>query len=237
MAAFRKAIELGADGVEFDVQLSREGIPVVIHDETLHRTGLRSDYVSCLSAAELQHVNVGKWFARRGTTIDDYSNETLPTLQQLLDLFSSGDSLLYLELKCNSRQKSEIVSNTCNLLADYSIDERLIVECFDLAVIQEVKRVAPHLKTAALFQPRISRPLWSPSNRLIDEALAVGADEIALHYRLANDRTIESAHAAGLRVVIWTVDDPAWFMRFRQLDIHALITNDPASMVGRRGEG
>src|SRR5688572_11365013 len=126
MAAFRKAIEVGADGVEFDVQLSRDGIPVVIHDETLHRTGLRSDYVSCLSVAELRQVNVGKWFARRGTAIDDYSNETLPTLQQLLDLFSQGDSLLYLELKCKSRQKSDIVLNTCNLLADYSTHERVI---------------------------------------------------------------------------------------------------------------
>lgn len=236
MAAFRKAIELGADGVEFDVQLSRDGIPVVIHDETLHRTGLRSDYVSCLSAAELQHVNVGKWFARRGTTIDDYSNETLPTLQQLLDLFSSGDSLLYLELKCNSRQKSEIVSNTCNLLADYSIHERLIVECFDLAVIQEVKRVAPHLKTAALFQPRISRPhLWSSSKGIIEEARVVGADEIALHHKLADDRTIESAHSAGLKVVIWTVDDPAWIARAKNLGVHALITNDPTAMIRHEG--
>jgi glycerophosphoryl diester phosphodiesterase len=178
---------------------------------------------------------VGKWFARRGTAIEDYSNETLPTLHKLLDLFSQGDSLLYLELKCNSRQKSDIVSNTCNLLADYSIHERVIVECFDLAVIQEVKRVAPHLKTAALFQPRLSRPhFWSGSSRLVEEACAAGADEIALNYKLADDRTIESALEAGLKVVVWTVDDPAWVLRSRTLGVHALISNDPSAMIGAR---
>jgi glycerophosphoryl diester phosphodiesterase len=231
MAAFQKAIEVGADGIEFDVQLSRDQIPVVIHDETLRRTGLQSDYVSALSAAELQEVNVGRWFASQ-SRVDDYSNETLPTLRQLLDYFSTLDALLYLELKGRPKETSQIASITCDLLATYPIAEHVIVECFDLAVIHEVKRIAPHLKTAALFQPSMSRPhLWSSSNRLIDEARAAGADEIALHFRLADDRTIESAHSAGLKVVIWTVDDPAWVIRAENLSVHALITNDPSTMI------
>jgi glycerophosphoryl diester phosphodiesterase len=232
MAAFRKAIEVGADGIEFDVRLSRDGVPVVIHDETLERTGLRSDYVLSLSAEELKQVNVGKWFGHRRGSADDYDNETLPTLRQLLDYFSSCDAVLYLELKCRREETSQIVSITCDLLSTYSRADCVIIECFDLAVIQEVKRVAPYLRTAALFQPGISRPhLWSPSNRLIDEALAAGADEIALHYRLADDRTVESAHSAGLKVVVWTVDDPAWVVRARNLGVHALITNDLAAMI------
>lgn len=235
MAAFRKAIEVGADGIEFDVRLSRDGVPVVIHDETLHRTGLRSDYVSCLSAEELQQVSVGKWFGIQRGSADGYANETLPTLQQLLNHFSTGDSLLYLELKCQPEETSQIASITWNALKDYSIQERVIVECFDLQVIREVKRVAPQLKTAALFQPRMLRPhSWSSSNRLVDEARNVGADEIALHYKLADDRTIESALSAGLKVVIWTVDDPAWVIRSRNLGVHALITNDPSAMIQQR---
>jgi len=234
IAAFRKAIEVGADGIEFDVQLSSDGIPVVIHDETLHRTASRSEHIVELTAEELKRVNVGSWFAaQRNSPPDDYSNETLPTLQQLLDHFSSGDSLLYLELKCRPEETSQIVSITSNVLTNYSIHERVIVECFDLNVIREVKRYAPHLKTAALFQPRLSRPhFWSSRQQLIDEALAAGANEIALHYKLADDRTIESAHRADLKVVVWTVDDPAWVSRSRNLGVHALITNDPATMIG-----
>ena len=235
MAAFRKAIEAGADGIEFDVRLSRDGVPVVIHDETLYRTAQRSDYISNLSAEELAGVNVGKWFATQRHTTDDYSNEILPSLRQLLDHFSSADSLLYLELKCSPKETEKVVSVTCDVLNGYSGAERVIVECFDLKVISELKSLAPHLKTAALFQPGVVRPhFWSSANRLVDEAKSVDADEIALHYKLAHDRTIEAAHRAGLKVVIWTVDDPAWVTRARTLGVHALITNDPETMISRR---
>jgi glycerophosphoryl diester phosphodiesterase len=235
MGAFRKAIEVGADGIEFDVRLSRDGVPVVIHDETLQRTGLRSDYVSCLSAEELQQVNVGKWFGNRRNSTE-YLNETVPTLRQLLDYSSSVNAVLYLELKCRREEASQVASITCDFLANYQIAEQVIIECFDLPVIQEVKRLAPHLKTAALFQPRISRPhLWSSSRSLIDEAHAVGADEIALHHKLADDRTIESARSAGMKVVVWTVDNPAWVARAKKLGIDALITNDPGTMIQHRG--
>ena len=231
LAAFRKALEVGADGIEFDVQLSRDSVPVIIHDESLRRTGQRAEYVSALSADELERVNVGKWFDSRSAA-DDYSNETVPTLLQLLDLVSQGTSLLYLELKCRSNQMTDIVSITCDLLGGYSMRDRVIVECFDLELIREVKRVAPHLKTAALFQTSVRRPhLRSNAHGLVDEALAVGADEIALNYRLADDRTIECAHRAGLKVVVWTVDDPKWLTLAKKLGIHALITNDPGKMM------
>jgi glycerophosphoryl diester phosphodiesterase len=232
MAAFRKAIEAGADGIEFDVRLSRDGVPVVIHDETLYRTAQRSEYVSNLSAEELELVNVGKWFATQRHTTDDYSNEILPSLRQLLDYFSSGDSLLYLELKCRPKETAKVVSVTCDVLNGHSGAERVIVECFDLKVIAQLKRLAPHLRTAALYQPGVAHSqFWSSANRIVDKAKSVDADEIALHYKLADDRTIEAAHRAGLKVVIWTVDDPAWVARARKLGVHALITNDPASMI------
>jgi len=229
MAAFRKAIDAGADGIEFDVRLSQDRIPVVIHDETLERTGLCSDAVGSLTAAELQQMNVGRWFG-----VEQFSNETLPTLTNLLDTFSSGDAMLYLEMKCQPEETGELVSITCNTLEAYSLTDRVVVECFDLEAIHQVKQIKSKLQTAALFQPRISRPhSWTGSNRLIEEALAAGADEIALHYKLANDRMIERANEAGLRVVVWTVDDPAWVVRAQNSGIHALITNDPAAMIAR----
>src|ERR687897_900990 len=77
MAAFRKAIEAGADGIEFDVRLSRDGLPVVIHDDSLRRTGSRPERIADLNAEDLRKVNVGSWFSN-----DEFHDETLPTLQQ-----------------------------------------------------------------------------------------------------------------------------------------------------------
>ena len=238
MAAFRKAIESGADGIEFDVRLSRDGVPVIIHDDTLRRTGLRPERVSDLSAEELLNVDAGSWFSlARGLSTDDYRDEKIPSLRQLLEVFSTNNALLYLELKCATSEIPRIVAATSDLLEDYSIGERTIVECFDLAAIEEMKRRAPGIKTAALFEPRFANPSALLSGqKLVARAVAAGAGEIALHHRLANRRTVEAAHKAGLRVVVWTVDDPGWINRSREDGIDCLITNDPAGMVARRDD-
>jgi glycerophosphoryl diester phosphodiesterase len=238
LAAFRKAIEAGADGIEFDVRLSRDGVPVIIHDETLRRTASRSERVGDLTAEEMQNANVGSWFSiARGLSTDDYRDEEIPTLRQLLEMFSTNNALLYLELKCANSEIPQIVAATNDLLESYSIGERTIVECFDLTAIEEMKRHSPAIRTAALFEPSLANPSALLSGKtLVARALAAGANEIALHHRLANKRTIEAARAAGLKIVVWTVDDPRWLTRSRELGVDCLITNDPSLMVRRRNQ-
>lgn len=199
MAAFEAAIAAGADGIEFDMRLSRDGVPVIIHDDTLRRThGLRSA-VNALTADELVKLNV-------------------PTLRQLFELMVQNSLLLCLEIKASAPELPELC---CRLVNEFSFEERVIVECFDLNVLKSVD-----LKTAALFEPRI----YTETN-LIDRAQAVGASVLALHHRLAKPDLVEKARQAGLRVVVWTVDDPAWIERARAMRIEAVITNDPAMMI------
>jgi glycerophosphoryl diester phosphodiesterase len=233
LAAFRKAIDAGADGIEFDVRLSSDGVPVIIHDETLRRTALRTDRVVDLTAEELLKADAGSWFAiARHLSTDEYRGEKIPTLQQLLEDFSSNNAVLYLELKCAPSEIHQIVDATADLLESYSVTDRTIVECFDLPAIEAMKRRAASIKTAALFEPSLANPsALLSAQRLVSRAVAAGADEIALHHRLANRRVVEAAHKAGLRVVVWTVDDPAWIIRSQEQGIDCLITNDPALMI------
>ncbi len=94
LAAFTRAIQNGADGIEFDVRLSQDGVPVVIHDATLARTGLIDGVVAELSAEVLGRTDVGSWFGRRPNADDvDFSGEKLPSLQQVFDLFADSDAL------------------------------------------------------------------------------------------------------------------------------------------------
>jgi len=233
LASFRRAIEAGADGIEFDVQLSRDGVPVIIHDDTLRRTGLRPERVVDLSVEELQNVDAGSWFSATG----EYRGEKIPTLQQLFEDFSNNNALLYLELKCNAFEIPEIVSATADLLEKYSIGDRTVVECFDLPAIEAMKQRAPDIKTAALFEPRFSNPSALLSGQsLVERAVATGADEIALHHSLANKRTIQAARDSGLRVVVWTVDDPRWIQRSQDRGVDCLITNDPEVMLRHRSK-
>lgn len=200
MAAFAAAIAAGADGIEFDVHLSRDGVPVIIHDETLQRThGLRKRVVD-LTAEELGSVGV-------------------PSLRDLFALMSQNNLILYLEIKARS---STLPDLCCQVVHEFSLEDRVIVECFDLKLLEKITT----LKTAALFDPRI----YTEQN-LIERAVRVGASALALHHRLARPSLIEKAKLAGLTVVVWTVDSPAWVAQARSMGIEALITNDPATMI------
>lgn len=204
IAAFQAAIAAGADGIEFDVRLARDNVSVVIHDDTLYRTHRVRQRVADSSAAQLNEFDV-------------------PSLAHVFELFASNKFLLYLEMKSKETQLAE---ECCRLVEEYRLKDRVIFECFEHSALQTIKNIDSTFRTAALFQP--------PASFIVKRALGIEANEIALHHRLTNKRTIERARHADLNVVTWTVDDPVWVKRAQEFDIHALITNDPATLIAAR---
>jgi glycerophosphoryl diester phosphodiesterase len=229
LAAFHEALAAGADGIEFDVRLTRDGVPVIIHDNTLRRTGRLPHRVADLSWAELSKVDVGSWFA------SSFANETVPSLAELFTLFQSNTSTLYLEMKCDSPAEQRPLAEACATAIDaHSLKERVIVECFQLPALKILKEIDPEIKTAALFEPTLTNPSVFLDQSIINQATGVGAGAVALHHRLARKTLVQKAKLAGLHVAVWTVDDPSWIERARAIGIDALITNDPAAMLARR---
>ena len=221
MAAFREAIAVGADGIEFDVRLTRDSVPVVIHDSTLRRTGGVNQRVADLSWQELTKVDVGSWF-RPGS----FAAETVPSLRELFDLFQSNNASLYLEMKCDSPAEYKPLAEACSRLIDeYSFKERVVVECFELPALKVLKEIDSEIKTAALFDRVFT------DQSVITRATEIGAMAVALHHRLARKTLVEKSKQAGLHVAVWTVDDPIWIDRARTIGIDALITNNPARML------
>lgn len=141
-------------------------------------------------------------------------------------------AILYVEMKCAPAESSLLAAEVARLVRAHSLIERVVVESFTLKSIAEIKRFAPEIRTAALFEPKLSRPLPS-ARKLVGQALDYGADEIALHRTLATRRVVESARQSNLKTVVWTVDNPAWVKRARDFGIHAIITNRPAQMRAR----
>lgn len=243
LAAFARAIRDGADGVEFDVRLSRDKVPVVIHDASLKRTGLLNRLVSELSAEELQGVDVGRWFARNSKSQssqedDAISDERLPLLKQVFELYRANPGLLYVEMKCEPREAVELAAAVVRAINEADMSKRVVVESFHLGAVAEVKRIDAIVRTAALFEPKLSDPMSAIRPlRMIKLARECAADEIALHYTLANPRVVEHARKEGFEVVVWTVDDSKWIARANSLGIKALIANDPAALVRARDAG
>ncbi len=233
LAAFSRALEDGADGIEFDVRLSRDRVPVVIHDASLKRTGQIDRLVGELTAAELQHCDVSSWFNPLQTEGKRYAG-TLPTLAQVFELCQQTNSLLYLEMKSDAADAKALAETVVNEIHNAQIAGR-VVSSFDLAAIALVKKIDPAISTAALFEPRLSRPLSTIRRlRMLDLAVEHRADEIALHHSLVSARVVEKAGHLGLPVVVWTVDAVNWIQRAQRLGLKALITNNPAAMIQQR---
>jgi glycerophosphoryl diester phosphodiesterase len=240
LAAFRRAIEDGADGVEFDVRLSRDVIPVVIHDATLRRTGLRSGIVERMTAAELCQVDVGSWFncAHPHLAQPEYANERVPSLDAVLELFTAGSdhfahAKLYLEIKTEHGDSSatELTRAVVGTVLAHELEERVVVFAFDLLAIAEARRISSVIRTGALFKPRLSQSAGIMRKQaIISTVIGSGANEIALHRSLATRGMVSLAVDRDLSVVVWTVNNPKWMIRARKWGVHAVISDDPSSM-------
>lgn len=241
LAAFSRAILDGADGIEFDVRLSRDGVPIVIHDASLRRTAGMDSQVGDLTSEQLQSIDVGSWF--RQTSPDDrfhslqssFAGEKIPTLAQVFKLFNSNTACLYVEMKSDSGEGADLAAAVVESVREADIATRVVVESFDLPAIREIKRIDSAIRTAALFEPRLWRPISTIRRlKMVDLALSAGAEEIAIHFALAGVGVVEKAQECGLETVVWTVDEPKWISRARGLGVKALISNDPALMLQHR---
>lgn len=236
-AAFRRAIEAGADGIELDVRLSRDGVAVVCHDSSLKRTGLTKGKVADFTAAELTKIDVGSWFNKRVPKKADpeFTKENVQTLEATLEFLKGFSGLVYVELKCKDADVEKLSKAVCEVICGSKMLPQIIVKSFKLQAIPLIKAMCPQAKTAALFAPKI-RNILRKDKHLVRIAEQLGADEISLHFTLATRKLMKKAAERNLPVTIWTADSPRWIRRGLKLGLNAIITNDPARLLDRRGE-
>lgn len=238
LAAFARAFADGADGIELDVRLARDGVPVVIHDASLLHSSLRKSRVGRLTSEELGQIDVGTSFNRRHRPMArvQYMKQTVPTLDNVFKLMANSsrqNTVCYVEMKTVRKKKSNLslAAAVVEIIQRHSFHNRVIVISFNLPVIGAVKTLDPSIRTGALFGPR--QRATKSIRKVISSALEYQADEILLHHLIAKRRILALAREANLNPVVWTVDDPSWVDRARENQIHGLMTNNPARMLAR----
>ena len=232
LAAIKMAVDSGADGVEFDVQLASDSVPVVIHDTTLNRTALRVGNVSNFTSIQLAEIDVGSWFNAKYPKRSnlDFAKETIPTLAQVLDLLQAFRGLIYIELKTDATSFSDLVKAVCDTVRDSNLLPQIILKSFDLDAIPAIKHLLLDVQTAALFGPTVRDIIWRRRN-FVAVANELGADQISLHYSLVNRILTSLVADDQTPVTVWTVDKPEWLTKCQKLGIGALITNDPGKLL------
>lgn len=219
------------------MRLARDGVPVVIHDATLRRTALKTGVVSQLTSDELTKIDVGTWFNRTTPKLarNEFSEERIPTLHQVFELFRHESGVIYVELKSEKNDVAdELARSVVQLIRRFKFQRLVVMISFDHAAIAAVKTFDSSIRTGALFgSTRIRGQAWR-TDSILEATADCRADELLLNRLLARKKLIEKADAANLPVVVWTVDDAKWVERARLLNLHAVMTNHPAKLLAAR---
>lgn len=204
ITAFALSVEEGAEGIELDVQLSADGVPVVIHDKTVERTTNGRGAVSKLSTQQLQ-------------TLDAGDGRPIPTLDQVFETF--GPTLLYnVELKSGLWPDNNLAAAIAERIDGHQLEEHVLVSSFNpLTVRQSRRTLNPRTPVAHLRQTSLS----SFKHQLVK------AEADNPHHSLVNERYMAWAARHNLLVNVWTVDDPAEAQRLANIGVNSIITNKP----------
>ncbi len=226
--AFDRALELKADGIEMDVRLSRDGVPVVIHDSDLRRTGGDARRVSELTREELRDIDVGIWFdeAFEGTEISD--------LESVVRRYRDR-CLLKIELKCGTwRGARELAAAVAQVLTREGISpEQAVISSFNHAVLFHMRRLAVNYPRIILFSSR-TRHWIARHPRFFGILAASGYDipwsDVGVTITRAK---LARWHRQGCRLAAWTVDQPETGEDLIDAGFDTVITNDPGAWITR----
>ncbi|WP_462418844.1 glycerophosphodiester phosphodiesterase [Kytococcus sp. Marseille-QA3725] len=230
LTAFQEGIDDKVDLIEIDVQRSKDGVLVVIHDTDLRRTtnaeevfpGRASYEVGDFTYDELQQLDAGSW---KGA---EFTGERIPTLQQTVDLVRRSRVGLLIEVKSPelypglAEQLAEFLDEQPGYLESAVANDRLVVQSFNWDFMREFNRHLPQVTAGLLGHP--------PVEEL--STLSAWVDQVNPRAKDVDQAYVDAVHAAGMRINVWTVDSPAQMRRLINLGVDGIITNQPDTLDG-----
>ena len=227
LAAARLAKAQGADMWELDVGLSRDGVPMVLHDESLLRTSnvaiipafvhRHPWLLEQFSLAELRGLDAGAWFGA------EFKGEGLPTLQEALKLSAELNFPVNIELKdygCSPAALRSVVDQTIGLIAGLDMAELVLISSFSQSCLRLAKAGAPHLKLAVLVET-------GDMDDLLEACLNLGAVAAHPDSVLVTPEGAAALREAGLEVNVWTVNSATEAAKLAAWGATGLITDYP----------
>ncbi|GAA1391546.1 glycerophosphodiester phosphodiesterase [Luteococcus peritonei] len=221
LAAITRAVELGADGVEIDVQRSADGQLVVIHDETVDRTTNGSGRVVQLEWPELSRLDASGGDER-------FTGERLPLLEQVLELLAPSGLVLNVELKDSVERYPGLDLQVDAAVRAAGMTGRVWLSSFNHVALAATRDAALGHPIGLLHETT----LWRPERYAAD----FGAQALHPHHRTLHEPgLVDRIHEAGLRVHPWTVDAPEDLRAMFSLGVDAVITNHVERALELRG--
>jgi glycerophosphoryl diester phosphodiesterase len=215
LPAFRLAAEMGADGIELDAQLSKDGEVVIIHDFHLDTTTNGRGPVKAKTLADLKILDAGSHFD------EAFAGAEIPTLAELFT--AMGPVLLYnIELKTMSLRNEGLEAEVIRLIEDYNLQDRAMVSSFNPLALMRAYRLNPNIKRGLLWSPKLPVYLRWQLFRW-----AARPDMFHPHWEATTPALVKKEHDRGLQVNVWTCNDPDPMRRLIRMGVDAVMTDRP----------
>ena len=224
LASLREAARQGAAWVEVDVMLTRDRVPVLIHDDTLERTTSGAGPVPELTLAELKALDAGSWFDPR------FAGETVPTLEEALGLLSKLGLGLNLEIKPYPGQDVPTAEAALDLLKRlWPAGLPLLVSSFEVPCLEVARDLAPDIPRGYL--------LWDPLADWAAIADRIGAATLNVHQDRQTAESVAAYRATGRPVLAYTVNDAARARTLFGWGVAGIFTDAPGRLAAQLAEG
>jgi glycerophosphoryl diester phosphodiesterase len=207
LSAIQKAIDAGADWAEIDVQLTRDGEVILLHDDDLRRMTGEPRRPGELTLAQVQHLRLRRRFGQ------EFASERIPTLRQVIAL-ARGRIKLNIELKFTGHDRT-LARRVADLIRDEEFEDHCFVASLNYGGLLEAKQSNPRLRTAVIVTAALG------------DISQLEVDVLSVNARLATDGLIRTAHWLGKEVHVWTVNDRKRMRRLIERGADNIITDDP----------
>ncbi len=225
IAAFKKSAEIGCDGLETDVHLTKDGIPVICHNFTIDATSNGKGAIKNMTLEELRQYDFGSY---KG---EEFAGEKIPTLDEFLEVSKNmGDKMKVLNIELKSEKfgeaGSEIAIKTIDAVKNHDMFDKLLISSFDPAILVDCKKEDKKCKTGLLYCPSdfISVKI---APRPVSFCKEIGADALHPFHMYVTRLYVERAHRAGIMVNPWTINKELTIKHLLKLGVDGLITDDP----------
>ncbi|ASK63271.1 glycerophosphodiester phosphodiesterase [Virgibacillus phasianinus] len=213
LPAFQLAYELGAEGIETDVQLTKDQIPVLMHDEGLKRTTNGYGYLKDYTYKELKQLDAGSWFS------SSFTGTKLLSLEELLSWIKDKPLYLNIELKNNKIDYTNLEKIVYTMLNDYQLLNRTTLSTFNPKSIKRMKKLDKQIESALLTSRR--------RKDLVTYAKSLGASAIHVKYRLLSRKLVDNCQREGIAIRIYTVNKALRIKRCFNLNCDGIFTDVP----------
>lgn len=217
LPAFELAYRLGAECIETDIHLTKDQIPILIHDPFLERTTDGKGLVQDFTFAELKKLDAGRWFSTK------YAKTRLISLDQFLQWIKPKQMMLNLELKNVKFSYPHLEELVYDHIEYYQLEERTIISTFNPDSIKHMASFKKNI-SLALLRSRKHRHLCTYATDL-------GAQALHIHYRLLNRSLIEQCKQRQIKVRIYTVNQYKQIARCFHFGCHGIITDTPGKAL------